>query len=245
MAIIKFNNRKKSSSKGRTGKLQRILDYITDLKKTCTDLIGGNGVNKDNAFDRMNIVKDYYNKKAGREYIHFVVSFKGKQDADIVYGIAERICMLYADYQVLFSVHLNTRNTHIHFVLNTVSVKDGHKYSQSKADMQNLKKCIESIISQSGLLYEEIYESDYYDDEEDDFEYPEESELIDPIIPFDGPKLSEMWIPLDELKPSEMWATFYGSELIERRVPLEEPKLIEGWIPLDESELIEGWIPLD
>jgi len=245
MAIIKFNNRKKSSSKGRPEKLKRILDYITDLKKTCTDLIGGNGVNKDNAFDRMNIVKEYYNKKAGREYIHFVVSFKGKQDADIVCDIAERICMLYADYQVLFSVHLNTRNTHIHFVLNTVSVTDGHKYSQSKADMQNLKKCVESIINQSGLLYEEIYESDYYDDEEDDFEYPDESELIDPIIPLEESELidpiipleelepSERWIPLDELKPSERWATFYGSELI------------DGWIPFDEPELIEGWIPLD
>lgn len=180
----------------------------------------------------MRIVKEYYNKKAGREYIHFVVFFKGKQDADIVYGIAERICMLYADYQVLFSVHLNTRNTHIHFVLNTVSVTDGHKYSQSKADMQNLKKCIESIINQSGLLYEEIYESDYYDDEEDDFEYSEESELIDPIIPIEEVRLSARWIPLDELKLSKMWASF------------GEPKLIEGLISLDEPELIDPIVPL-
>lgn len=197
MAVIKFNNRKNSTTGRRINRLKRVVDYITDPYKTDDDLIGGNGVNKENALSRMNTVKNYYNKCGGREYIHFVVSFQGQQDADSVYFIANQIAMLYEDYQVLFAVHLNTANTHIHFVINTVCVSDGHKYSQSKYDMKCLKEQIESIIAQSGLLCTDIYEdNDNFDWEDED--YDEDAELVEPMIFFDEPHLIKPMIFFDE-----------------------------------------------
>lgn len=202
MAIIKFNNRRNSTIKKRNNRLRRAIDYITDLNKTCHDLIGGNSVNENNAFERMKIVKEYYNKCGGREYIHFVVSFKGKQNADIAYEIADNISMIFENYQVIFAVHLNTSNTHIHFVINTVCVLDGHKYGQSKSDMQNLKQFIENIITQSGIMYDGIYEEGLYSDycyELDDDLYEldlpeEESQLIEPFISNDDPDLIDPFI---------------------------------------------------
>ena len=190
MAIVKFNNRKNSTSNRRINKLKRIIDYITDPHKTCNDLIGGIGVNKANALERMNTVKEYYNKSGGREYIHFCVSFKGKQDADIVYDIGERIALFYKEYQVLFSVHLNTYNTHIHFIINTVCVNDGHKFTQSKSNLQELKNYIDTVIQSFGLSSESIsvdtdYYQDYYFDDEFD-EQENEQLLIEPMIFFDN-----------------------------------------------------------
>lgn len=145
--------------------MSRILNYITDRSKTGTDLIGGYGVDESNAFERMKTVKDFYNKSGGREYIHFVISFKGKKDADTVYLFAENLSSVFNDYQTLFSVHLNTQHTHVHFVINSVSYKDGHKFSQSRTDMKNLKEKINELADRWGLNAKEII-IDEYDDEE-------------------------------------------------------------------------------
>ena len=188
------------------------------------------GVNRNNAFERMNTVKKYYNKSGGREYIHFVVSFKGKQNADDVYEIAERIAMQYHEYQVLFAVHLNTDNTHIHFIVNTVCVSDGHKYSQSKSDMQNLKERIELIINQSGLLYDDIYEEDVYSYdafEDDPYELTKsEDELYEPMIFYDKPHTSENGL----CEPMIFYDELFEPMVSKCKNSGEKQKLIEGFI---------------
>ena len=181
MAIVKFNNRKNSTSNHNKNKLNRIVAYITDYTKTCNDLIGGAGVSEKNAVERMETVKKYYGKEGGREYIHFCISFKGKRDADTTYFIADNITQLFDGFQVLFAVHLNTKNTHVHFVINSVNVNDGHKYSQSKSDMELLKRKINEVVTSFGLNTDEVIieENDYFD-----YEY-EENELIEPMDFFD------------------------------------------------------------
>ncbi len=190
MAIIKFNNRKNSTVNCNSNKLRRGIQYITDRKKTSKDIISGNGVSYDNAYERMQIVKRFYGKEGGREYIHFAVSFKGKKDVDTAYFIAENIADLYEDFQVLFAVHINTANTHIHFVINSVNVKDGHKFSQSRSDLQRLKEKINSIADKYGLNAEEITV------DEDDTEYEfDEQNLIEPMIFYDIEGLIKPLIP--------------------------------------------------
>lgn len=184
MAIIRFNNRKNSTVNCNSNKLRRGIQYITNHKKTSKDLVGGIGVNCENAYERMQIVKHFYGKEGGREYIHFVVSFKGKKDVDTAYFIAENIADLYENFQVLFAVHINTANTHVHFIINSVSVVGGHKFSQSKSDLQRLKNKINLIADKYGLNAEEII----VDESEDfDFEYDiecdrDEQNLIEPMI---------------------------------------------------------------
>lgn len=197
MAIVKFNNRKNSTSNTKRNKLKRIIEYVTDRKKTCEDLIGGVGISCVNALERMETVKRFYGKEGGREYIHFAVSFKGKKDVDTAYFIAENIADLYEDFQVLFAVHTNTANTHIHFVINSVNVKDGHKFSQSRSDLQRLKDKINHIADKYGLNTEEItVDEDDYFDFEDDAEYDcDERNLIEPMIFYNVEGLIKPLIP--------------------------------------------------
>ncbi len=195
MAIIKFNNRKNSTNDRRVNRLKRAIDYITDTNKTCDDLVGGSGVNKDNALNRMNVVKEYYNKCGGREYIHFIVSFKGQQDADALYFFAERVAGLYDGFQALFAVHLNTTNTHIHFVLNSVNISDGHKFSQSRSDLKRMQDRINQIASSYGLNSDGIsVDEDVNFEFEADCDYDEDG-LIEPMIYFETEGLVKPLIP--------------------------------------------------
>lgn len=184
MAIVKFNNPRTATNNNGADKLKRIIKYVTSREKTDSDLIGGIGVSEKNAFARMNTVKNFYNKTNGRGYIHFIVSPKGYIDPDLLYMAAEQISFYYKDYQILYAVHVNTNNTHIHFVLNTVCVTDGHKFSQSKNELAQFKDFVNSTLEKRGLTaeielsYEDTYDFDsYYEDET----YYEE-ELIEPIL---------------------------------------------------------------
>lgn len=160
-------------------------------------MIGGVGISCVNALERMETVKRFYGKEGGREYIHFVVSFKSYKDADTAYFMAEKIAELYYGFQVLFTVHVNTVNTHAHFIINSVSVVDGHKFSQSRSDLQRLKDKINSIADKYGLNTEEItVDEDDYFDFEDDAEYDcDEQNLIEPMIFYDIEGLIKPLIP--------------------------------------------------
>jgi len=187
MAIIKFNNRKNSVIDCKNNKLKRGILYITNHKKTSDDLIGGIGVDSNTVCERMETVKQFYGKDGGREYIRFVVSFKGKKDEVIVFMAAENIAALFEDFQVLFAVHINTKNTHAHFIANSVNVNTGKKFSQSRADLQKLKDIINDISNKFGLNLEEMAV-----DEDDDYlfeykDYYEEEELIEAMIFMDPP----------------------------------------------------------
>lgn len=186
MAIVKFSNAKADKNNNSGRKLKRAINYITNSKKTRPELIGGIGVDKDNSFERMETVKRFYNKTHGREYKSFVVSFKGERFEDVVYEAAKYISRYFSDYQVLYAVHINTENTHIHFIVNSVCVSDGHKLSQSKSDLQDFKDYVADAVSIFGLdddftLYgytEDNYSDDtyeYYCEEYED-EYDEELE---------------------------------------------------------------------
>lgn len=221
MAIVKFNNRKNSTSaEKRNNRLKRAIEYITDPNKTCDELTGGIGVNGKNALERMNIIKKYYNKCGGREYVHFVVSFKGRQDVNVVYNIGKKICEIYYEYQVLFAVHVNTKNTHIHFIVNTVSVFDGHKLSQSINELDGVRGGVELIIMNVGLrccmsCVGEIF-SEY-----------QPRELIQPMTFYKRTELIEPMV-------------FYGadnSELTEPMIFYKETELTEPMVFYDQSDL--------
>ena len=54
-------------------------------------------------------------------------------------------------YQVLVTVHLNTDNVHCHFVVNSVSFKDGTKFKNKIGDHKELRKISDEICRERGL----------------------------------------------------------------------------------------------
>lgn len=176
MAIVRFFNKKNSRNEKGRYTLKRALEYITNPEKThyWSD---GLYVDAENALERMSIVKRFYNKEDGRSYIHFTISFKGKKDKNQLYEFAEAVSYEFSDYQSLFAIHQNTRNYHIHFVINSVSVKNGKKFSQSRLDLEYFKKNISNLERHFGLGGGEvtIYEIDDFEDDMDNVECEDEN----------------------------------------------------------------------
>ena len=201
MAIIRYFNSKNSMSKGKYT-LKRVLNYISNPEKTAGQT-GGLYVNEKNALERMRAVKQYYGKEDGRIYIHFTISFKGKRDVQNLYEFAEEVSEQFSDFQVLFAIHNNTANHHIHFVINSVSISDGHKFSQSRDDMNKFKKFIAYLEQDHGLdngfvdFYINDTIEDYYDDngEDEHFECAPFEEYISKIPNFD--ELTELVSPIE------------------------------------------------
>ena len=58
----------------------------------------------------------------------------------------------YADeFQIVYAVHNNTDDVHIHFVMNTVSYLDGHKYAGKREDYYEFQDHLIQILKPFGI----------------------------------------------------------------------------------------------
>ena len=186
-------------------RLDHVIDYIIDLEKTknssynedffClhdndTDnlkiekacFVSAINCSVDTAYNEMMITKRAYDKTGGILGFHMYQSFAEKE---VTPELAHRIGVQLATemwgerFEVVVSTHQNTKHIHNHFVINSVSFKDGKKYYDNHTNYARLKKlsddlCAEyglSIITEkktkSGLFYNNFYNnyvnnSDYY-----------------------------------------------------------------------------------
>lgn len=126
--------------------LKGLIKYILTDKDTKgnTRYYDGCYINPENVEREMMDVKQYFRKTQGRQARHFIVSFDdyvcmGRQ-AD---HLARQICEYYYNtFQIMYSVHEDTDNYHIHFVMNTVSWVDGHMFSEGPAELQQFKNYV-------------------------------------------------------------------------------------------------------
>ena len=171
MAIVKFINTK---SKRGLKSLRQALDYVDDKSKTMGNnhLVGGMAKNSDDAFIRMNTVKNLWHKNTGRQYIHFVVSPQGEVSDEKMLNISKNVQSYFKGFGSFYAIHKNTENCHAHFILNSVGW-NGKKYSQSKSDMKKFKDFVSELCEKYGIKMdktEELFEwVDFLDDSEDYF----------------------------------------------------------------------------
>ena len=94
-------------------------------------------------------VKQYFHKEDGRQIRQFIVSFEEQTEYNAydAYTLTFQIAAYYVDrYQIVFGVHEDSDNLHIHFAFNSVSFVDGIKYSGGLEDMFRLKNFIGELI---------------------------------------------------------------------------------------------------
>lgn len=135
------------------GDLQNLLQYAMTDKRTGTwcEYAGGINTSPFYALNEMMYVKKFFRKTGGRQLRHIIVSPDTKYNFRLtpqdLYFIALRISAYYSkQYQIVFGVHTDTNNIHIHFIMNTVSYIDGFMYSGNKADMNSFKVFAEGEI---------------------------------------------------------------------------------------------------
>lgn len=105
-----------------------VLDYVLR-----SNYYGGYGIDPDQAYRQMVLVKEAYHKRTGVQLKHFFITF---HDREMLYVGFEDILQLgfevgkyFGEYQMVYGIHLDSNHVHLHFVMNTTSFMDGHKYS--------------------------------------------------------------------------------------------------------------------
>lgn len=148
MPILKVTNSKASLSKA--------LNYVEKTEKTDGGkLVGSLNCDVRSAKEEFEQVKNFYNKKDGRQYKHYILSFDPKADKQPTPTQAVAICQEIVQstphlqgFQSVIAVHTDRDHIHAHIIVNSVSLIDGHKLNESKADFMKMRE-IQDEISQS------------------------------------------------------------------------------------------------
>ena len=140
---------------------------------------------------QMQLVKMIYGKENGILAFHAYQSFnEGEVTPEIAHEIGVKLANeMWGDrFQVVVSTHLNTEHLHNHFVINSVSFKDGKKYYNNLTNTALLRKTSDEICEEyglsvltektckSGINFENFYkksmrDSDYYKFAKEDIDY--------------------------------------------------------------------------
>lgn len=146
MAIIKAVNSRAS--------VGRAVNYITREEKTQDRIVSGLNCDPTRAVDEMKATKELWGKLDGRQYKHYIQSFAEgeavtpEQVHKIGVALAEK---QFAGFEVVVATHTDKGHLHNHFIVNSVSFADGHKFRQDKRWLQQMKNRSDDLCREQGL----------------------------------------------------------------------------------------------
>lgn len=149
MAIIKAVSSKSP--------IKTAIVYVSKEEKTDQKLLSGyNLTAPETAYDEMQITKEVWNKTDGRTYKHYVQSFAPDEEItpEQAHTIAKEFvesCPQFKGFEVLIATHQDRKHIHTHFILNSVSFEDGHKFQQKSTELQAMKDLSDKICLEHGF----------------------------------------------------------------------------------------------
>lgn len=159
MTINKTINYVENKDKTKTplSDLSNTIEYASNKDKTEKQYyVTGINCDENNIYQEMMMVKEAYNKINKIQGFHGFQSFKeGKVTPKEAHKIGVEFAneMWGDNFQVVVTTHLNTNHLHNHFVVNSVSFKDGHKYNYSNSEMARLRRTNDTICEEHGLSF--------------------------------------------------------------------------------------------
>lgn len=133
-------------------RIQAMFMYQMAASKTDNGtLTGGYACSPRRAYEEMILVQKGYKKTGGRQFIPFIVSLtpdKPEIPNETYLQAGDQIARIHSDFQCCYALHLDSKTRHLHFLMNAVSYRDGHKYSQSRADMGIFRQKVNDILFQ-------------------------------------------------------------------------------------------------
>ncbi len=132
------------------------IDYVEKKEKTEARLLSGIGVSPETAKDEMEATKELYGKTGGRTYKHFVQSFAPGENItpeeahEMANEFASKVDV-FKGFEVLIATHQDREHIHTHFIVNSVSYEDGHKFQMAAKDLQSMKDLSDSLCKEKGL----------------------------------------------------------------------------------------------
>ena len=160
--------------------LSNVIDYAKNSDKTEKEFyVSGINCESNSSYEEMQDTKKYYNKEDKILAFHAYQSFK---EGEITPELAHKIGVQLANemwgdrFQVIVTTHLNTHCIHNHFVINSVSFKDGLKYYDNHTNYSIMRHLSDEICKEYGLSvleekstkkklnYENFYKKSLYND---------------------------------------------------------------------------------
>ena len=135
--------------------LHNVIDYVeADFKTEKQYYVSGVNCNVETAYEEMIITKQQYNKTSGILGFHAFQSFaEGEVTPEQAHLIGLKLAEeMWGDrFEVIVSTHLNTKHYHNHFVINSVSFKDGKRYYDNRTTYARLRELSDSLCQEYGL----------------------------------------------------------------------------------------------
>lgn len=142
------------------GKLANGIKYADKDRRAEDDFSFCRGVNcscfAEIALMQMRDTKEIFNKKGGREYQHYILSFAPgeiSKEAAIEYA-EEHAKRCFGDrFEVFVGLHVNSESgvLHAHYIVNSVSYVDGRKIHTSPEDYEEFKNKNDELAREYGL----------------------------------------------------------------------------------------------
>lgn len=156
---------------GSVNQINNQLMYVTNEVKTMDGLyVGGRHiVDFNNATEEMMRVKEFYGKMDGRVATHGIISLDREESAEANAGklmllLNDFMEALFPEHQVVYAVHTNTENLHIHFVINTVGL-DGKKIHMERSFMKKVfEPTLNKLAEKYGFTPNEKWRRDVVED---------------------------------------------------------------------------------
>ena len=106
-----------------------------------------------NPYKDMLFTKEEYGKANGILALHGYQSFKeGEVTSDIAHEIGVKFAEeMFKDFEVVVATHQNTNHIHNHFIVNSVSFKNGKKYNNNRTNLAKLRHISDSLCAEYGL----------------------------------------------------------------------------------------------
>ena len=115
-------------------------------------VIGGLGVDPHHAVEQMKMAKEMWGQTGGKQLHHFILRFSDWESSRLensikkIEELAYRICELFShEHQIVFGIH-DDGAIHVHFVLNSVNYRTGHKFVHKNRDDYFLADYIHDFI---------------------------------------------------------------------------------------------------
>lgn len=135
--------------------LHNVIDYAeADFKTENQYYVTALNCSVETAYEEMQITKNQYGKTGGILGFHAFQSFKEDEvTPEQAHEIGVRLAqeMWGERFEVIVSTHLNTKHYHNHFVINSVSFKDGKRYYDKRETYAKLRQLSDSICEEYGL----------------------------------------------------------------------------------------------
>lgn len=137
--------------------LSAALEYAADKGKTVREqqlFVSGVNCLPETCLEQMNVTKKQFGKEGGVVGFHAYQSFHpGEVTPEQCHQIGvETARRMWGDrFEVIVATHLNTDCCHNHFVLNSVSFKDGKRYNDCRRTYSELRAISDGICRERGL----------------------------------------------------------------------------------------------